>query len=141
MKSDQCTICLVVGGDKLDYSLDSGSPAASMLETKLLVNSVISDAKEGATFMSCELKDLFLCSAMDTGKYMQIPYKYFPEDIRIWCNLEEKLSRGYIYLRTKRGICGIKQASILAFEKLVKHLKTHVYYPVIGTNAILAHKT
>ena len=38
-------ISLVLGGDKLDYALDAGSPAASMLETKLLVKSVISEAK------------------------------------------------------------------------------------------------
>ena len=48
LKSDQYIILLLVGGDKLDYALDAGSPAASMLETKLLVNSVISYTKEGA---------------------------------------------------------------------------------------------
>ena len=31
-----------------------------MLETKLLVNSVFSDAKEGAQFMSCHLKNFFM---------------------------------------------------------------------------------
>ena len=31
-----------------------------MLETKLLVNSVIYDAKDGALFMSVDLKDFFL---------------------------------------------------------------------------------
>ena len=39
---------LVVGGDKLFYEFDSGSPAASLLETKLLVNRVISDAHKGS---------------------------------------------------------------------------------------------
>ena len=45
LKSDQYIICLLVGGDKLDYALDSGSPIDFILETKILVNSVISDAK------------------------------------------------------------------------------------------------
>ena len=36
---------------------------------------------------------------------------------------------------------GLKQASILAYQKLVKHLNTHGYYPVINTNAIFFHKT
>ena len=35
---------------------------------------------------------------------------------------------------------GLKQAAILAFDQLVKHLKTYVYYPVISTNAIFPHK-
>ena len=48
LKTEPFRIRLVVGGDKLEYADDTGSPAASMLETKLLVNSVISDADDGA---------------------------------------------------------------------------------------------
>jgi hypothetical protein len=48
-----------VGGDKLSYDEDTGSPAASLLETKLMLNSVISDAAKGAKFMSMDLKDFF----------------------------------------------------------------------------------
>ena len=59
LKSDQYIIRFLVVGEKLDYTLNAGSPTDSMLETKLLVNSVISDAKEGAQFMSCDLKEFF----------------------------------------------------------------------------------
>ena len=141
LKSYQCIICLVVGGDKLDYALDAGSPAASMLETKFLVNSVISDAKEGSRLMICDLKDFFLCTTMDTSQYMQIPYNYFLEDIRIRYNLKEKVSRGFIYVRIKRVMYGLNQAAILTYDQIVKHLKTHGYYPVIGSNEIFSHKT
>ena len=48
-----------MGGDKLSYEADTGSPTASLLETKLLVNSVMSDADKGARFLSCDLKDFF----------------------------------------------------------------------------------
>jgi hypothetical protein len=41
-------IRMVVGGDKLLYPDDPASPAASLLETKLLINSTISDAHKGA---------------------------------------------------------------------------------------------
>ena len=44
LKSDPHRICLVVGEDKLDYALGDGLPVAYLLETKLLVNSVISNA-------------------------------------------------------------------------------------------------
>ena len=77
---------------------------------------------------------------MDTSEYMQIPYKYFLEDILIRYNLEEKVSRSFIYVRIKRGMRGIKQAAILLYDQLVKHLKTHGYYPFIGTNEIFAYK-
>ena len=36
---------------------------------------------------------------------------------------------------------GLKKESILAYKQLVKHLKIHEYYLVIGTNAIYPHKT
>ena len=72
---------------------------------------------------------------------MIIPYKYFPEDIQVRYNIEEKFSRGFIYVRIKQVIYGRKQAAIIAYDQLVKHLKTHGYYPVIGTNAMFYHKT
>ena len=78
---------------------------------------------------------------MDTLEYMRISYKYFPEDIRIMYNLEYKVSRGCMYVRIKRGMYGQKQLAILAYEKLVKQLKTHGYYPVIGINATFVKKT
>ena len=56
-KDDPYRVQLIVGGDKLEYDQDACSPAASLLETKLLVNSIISDAKKGARFMSADVKD------------------------------------------------------------------------------------
>ena len=90
--------------------------------------------------MIFDLKDLFLCATIDTSEYMQITYKYFPEDIQIRYNLEEKFSRGFTSVRIKRGVYGLKQAAILAYDQQVKHLKTRGYYPVISTNEYLSTK-
>ena len=57
LKTEKHRIRLTAGGDKLTFDGDAGAPAASLLETKLLINSVISDAKHGAKFLSCDLKD------------------------------------------------------------------------------------
>ena len=59
LKSEPHRVRITVGGDKLTYANDAGSPAANFLETKLLVNSTISDATRGARFMSTDLKDFF----------------------------------------------------------------------------------
>ena len=59
LKSEPFRIRLVVGGDKLNYLEDAGSPAATMLETKILLNSTISDEDKGEKFMSADLKDFF----------------------------------------------------------------------------------
>ena len=43
LKADQHRVRLTEGGDKLDYLNGATSPTASLLETKLLLNSTISD--------------------------------------------------------------------------------------------------
>ena len=43
LKPEKYPVRCVVGGDKYDCSIDSGSPTTTILEFKLLINSVISD--------------------------------------------------------------------------------------------------
>jgi hypothetical protein len=62
---------LTVGGDKLDYPGDPGAPAASLIESKLITNSVISTS--GAKFLTTDIKDYFLNNPMDRYEYMKIP--------------------------------------------------------------------
>ena len=45
LKIEQHRVRSVTGGDKLIYNNDTGAPVASLLETKILLNSVISNAK------------------------------------------------------------------------------------------------
>ena len=59
-KDDKHRTRLTVGGDKLDYIGDTSSPVASLIETKLLLNSIISYAKSGPQLMTLDLKDYFL---------------------------------------------------------------------------------
>ena len=56
LKTEPDRVRITVGGDKLTYHKDAGSSAANIMETKLLINSVISGAKKGARFMSADLK-------------------------------------------------------------------------------------
>ena len=60
LKDEPWRVRLVVGDDKLTCELDSGSPAASLLATKILINSIIFDVNRGAKFMSLDIKDFFL---------------------------------------------------------------------------------
>ena len=63
---------MVVGGDKLDYVHDSSFPTTNLLETKVLLNSVISDTHKGESFPTCDLKDFFLATPMDEPDYIRI---------------------------------------------------------------------
>ena len=81
LKTEPWRFCLVVGGDRLNYVEDSGSSASTLMETKISINSTISDAKKGARFMSYDLKYFFLASPMKESEYTKISMKYFPPDI------------------------------------------------------------
>ena len=134
-KKETHRVRLVVGGDKLECEFDTGSPAASMLDTKILCNSIISDASRGARFLDADIKDFFLMSYMDEPEYMRVAFKYFPKDIIQRYNLSQKVaSDGYVYIKIKRGMYGLKQAAILAHEQLIQHLAPYGYRPIPNTN-------
>ena len=142
LKSEPYRVRLTVGGDKLPYDDDAGSPAASLLETKLILNSTISDADKGARFLCADLKDHFLATPMKDPEYMRIKYKYFPAAIRTQYNLDVFLETdGYIYIKIKKGMYGLKQAAILAYQHLVNQLAPHGYRPCPYTTGIWQHDT
>ena len=61
---------------------------------------------------------------------MKVHISKFPPDIITKYKLNEiKDAKGYIYIKIKKGMYGLKQASILAYHQLVKILKPHGYYP------------
>ena len=61
LKSEPFRVRMTVGGDKLSYDDDTGSPTASILETKLLANSIIlDDKKHNSKFCAIDLKDFFI---------------------------------------------------------------------------------
>lgn len=104
LKSEPWRVRLTVGGDKLSYDEDPGSPAASLLETKIMLNSVISDAKQGARFMGLDLKDFFLATPMARPEYMRVHYKHFPDDIKERYNIDSLVAKDdYVYVKIKKG--------------------------------------
>ena len=106
LKPDKYRTRITVGGDKLTYPYDAGSPTTDLLESKILINSTISDAKIGARFCSADIRDMFLASPMERPEYMKVLYKHFPEDIRQRYNLQDKLHKdGYIY-KLRRACMG-----------------------------------
>jgi hypothetical protein len=140
LKSDQYRVRLTVGGDRLPYASDAGAPAASLLEAKILFNSVISTP--GARFAAADIKDYFLCSPMDVYEYIKIPFRWFPEEIRLQYGLYALVEPdGYVYCEVRKGMYGLKQAARLAFDNLVKLLAPDGYYPVRAYPGLWKHKT
>ena len=143
LKSEKFRVRMTVGGDKLDYFDNTSSPTASLVETKLLINSVISDHKsKNSRFCSMDLKDFFLTTPMDRAEYIRINARYFSTAFRTLYNLHDKIhSDGYIYCKIKKGMYGLKQAAILAYKLLLKRLALHGYIPIPLTDGLFKHKT
>ena len=136
LKDEKWRIQLVVGGDRLDFNFDTGSPATDLTEWKILLNSVISDASDGARFVSIDLKDMFLHTIMKDPEFMKVPYKYFPEDIRKRYQLNEKVDNNFIYVRINKGMHGLKQAALLAYQTSTQLLTTAGYEPILSSMGI-----
>ena len=60
LKYEPYHVRLTICSDKLDYDKETASPSTNLLETKLLINSVLSDAHKGARFLGIDIKDFFL---------------------------------------------------------------------------------
>ena len=142
LKTEPLRVRLTVGGDKLDYPYDASSPASGLIDAKILFNSTISDAKNGAKFMTADLKDFFLNTPMDRAEYMKIQYKYFPKEVRSAYNLDKIVTTdGWIYIQIIKGMYGLKQAARLAYDLLKKRLSKHGYSPCIENVNFWKHKT
>ena len=77
LKSEGHRVQMKVGGGKLEYDGDPSSPAVSMLNTKIFLDSVILDAHGGIWFATADIKNRYLQSPMTNYQYMHIPLKYF----------------------------------------------------------------
>ena len=64
LKYDLYRIRITIGGDTLSYNLDAGSPAANILETKVLLNITISDTNIRGRFMFADIECSFLATQM-----------------------------------------------------------------------------
>ena len=130
-----------MGKDKLDYPRDTASPTAALLDTKLIINSTISDYKKyGSKFCSINIKDFFLQTVMDDPEYIRINQKYFSDNFVSQYNLKTLINKdGYIYCEINKGIYGLKQAAILAYKQLVKRLGKHGYVPIPTSNGLWEH--
>ena len=90
--------------------------------------------------MSADLKDFFLATPMRQPEFMRILLKFFPEDIIVRYNLRDIVSsNGYIYIRITKGMYGLKQAAILAYDQLVKNLANHGYHLCKYTMGLWEH--
>jgi len=141
--SEVYRVRMTVGGDRLDAYQDVRSPVISTLDAKLHINSTISDAHKGARYCTTDIKDFFLCSTMQVYQYMRIHQHYIPSKVLDEYNLtsEHFDSKGFAYLEFRKGMYGLKEAVILAYDQLKDHLAKYGYIPFKHTPGMWRHTT
>eukprot|EP00804_Cyclotella_cryptica_P022370 CCRYP_015924-RB/>CCRYP_015924-RB protein AED:0.39 eAED:0.39 QI:0/-1/0/1/-1/1/1/0/319 len=125
-KDDPHRVRLTVGGNRIHFPGDCGTPTANMLTTKILLNSIIST--RGARFMTIDIKDFYLNTPMARPEFMRPKLADIPEEFIILYNLRQLATPdGYIYVRVQKGMYGLPQAGIIAQQLLETRLVANGY--------------
>ena len=121
LKTEQWRVQLTVRGDCHEYPHEAASPAVSLIENKLIINTTISDAHKDARVMVVDLMDFSLKPPMERPEFMKIHQRLFPIEILEAYKLHDKITKdGYIYIRIKHGMYDLKKAARLAYDLLCK---------------------
>ena len=138
-KEDKYRFRLVVGGDRITYEGDAGTPTAELLTIKLLANSIISTPN--TKMLTLDLKDFYLNTPMDRPEFIRIKLADIPEDVIEHYNLRDSVDEdGYVYCRVEKGMYGLPQAGIIAQELLEKRLGDEGYFQSQLTPGLWTHK-
>jgi hypothetical protein len=137
-KDDPHRIRLTVGGNRINFPGDCGTPTADMLTTKILLNSIIST--QGARFMTIDIKDFYLNTPMDRPEFMRLKMADIPKDFIELYNLRQLATPdGYVYVRVQKGMYGLPQAGIIAQQLLEKRLLANGYHQSTVTPGFWKH--
>ena len=140
--TDTYRIRLTVGGDKLTYNGDPISPALSLLDLKIHLDSVISDARKYGHYLTADIINYYLNNPMKNYQYMQIHLKEIPHEVVVeYYLLPISNLSGYVYIEIREGMYGLKKSGIIAYKRLFRNLQPHGYAPVAHTPGLWTQAT
>ena len=136
---EQHRIRLTVGGDKLDYFGDASTLTTDLTIRKLHLNSIIStpDAK----FVTADIKHFYYNNDLSESEWMRLPITIIPAEIIQQYNLHTLTTDGWINIEILKRMYGLKQAGIIVYDELVKHLAKSGYTPIKNTPEYWKHTT
>jgi hypothetical protein len=110
-----------VRGDRLDYSGDVSTSTADITTFKILINSTLSTAD--AAMMMMDIKNYYLGTPLPRFEYMKMLLSRFPEEIVDKYNLSVLAVDGWVHIKIRKGMYGLKQAGLLSkqLRKFVWH--------------------
>jgi hypothetical protein len=128
------------GGDRLDFPGPTSTHTTSLATTKLLLNSTISTP--GAKFCAFDTKNFYYRTPMSRYEYMKIHISKIPDEIVQEYTLKPLATPGgWVYMKIRKGMPGLKQAGRIAYDRLTTHLAKSGYRPVPITPSLWTHDT
>jgi hypothetical protein len=138
-KKEKESVRLTVGGDRLDKSGDVATSTVNITTFKILINSTLS-TKDAAMIMM-DIKNYYLGTPLPRFDYMKMLLSRFPEEIIQKYNLNDLAVDGWVYIKIRKGMYGLKLAGLLANQLLQTCLAPFGYYPARHTPGLWLHKT
>jgi len=138
-KVETYRIRFTVGGNRINYKGKVSTPTADLETIKLLLNSTVSTPN--AKMLSANIENFYLGTPMHRYEYMRIPAKDIPANIMEQYNLAPLVHNGHVLTEIRKGMHGLPQAGILAYNRLVTHLALSGYTPVQHTPGLFRHAT
>jgi hypothetical protein len=136
-KPDPDRVRITVGGDRIQYSGNLSTPTVDITTVKILINSILSTPN--AKGMSLDLKNFYLNTPLDRYEYINIPVASIPPDFMDKYNLHQLVHNGNVIAEVRKGMYGLPQAGILAYELLVQRLAKGGYHPSKQTPGLFLH--
>lgn len=117
---------LTVGGDRINYPGEVGTPTCELLLAKVFFNSVISTPN--ARFLTADISNFYLNTPMERYEYVRLALRDIPDEIIQEYNLQKIATQdGHVYIEVRKGMYGLPQAGLLAQQLLEKRLNEHGY--------------
>ena len=89
---------------------------------KIYINSTISRTKNNAKHMCIDIKNFYLGNPMKYFQYMRIYKKIIPQEVLDEYDIIFD-DQDFTYVEIRRGVYGLKEAGVIAFDQLVQKLK------------------
>jgi hypothetical protein len=94
-KTEKHLVRLTVGGEILDYSVDTATSTADITTFKILINSKLST--EDAKMMMMDIDNYYLGTPLPTYEYMRLPISFLPPAIIEKYKLTHLAVKGWVY--------------------------------------------
>jgi hypothetical protein len=122
-KKEKERVRLMVGGDRLDYSVAIVTSTADITTFKILISSTLSTKDDSMVMM--EIKNYYLGTPLPPYEYMRMLLSILPEEIVDKYNIKALAVNGWVYIEIRKGMYGLKQAGLLA-NQLLKNAWHHL---------------